>query len=260
MYSNGGIPVGSQVFVSKYHQFNAEIHLQVDVPLHASITVGIPLLSLLALLCVLLALLCGLLLGALLSLLRLLLLSARPLCCDAAELDGPCDDGAPDSDPADPELGDPCGEVDSGGGTCDSSLGGGGTSDAGLPEARDGSPLADHADDGPPDSDPADPELGGIELAGHADDGPPDDRCGDTLDGARLLDIRITLLDLALDFLENFDELLENPIIEDCDDLPLDNDEALEEDDCFMLLPDDGLDDSLEGDELLLVGRQQHQP
>ena len=146
--------------------------------------------------------------------------------------------GPPDSDPADPELGDPCGEVDSGGGTCDSSLGGGGTSDAGLPEARDGSPLADHSDDGP-----------------------PDDRCGDTLDGARLLDIRITLLDLALDFLENFDELLENPIIEDCDDLPLDNDEALEEDDCFMLLPDDGLDDLLLGDELLLLStRQQHQP
>jgi hypothetical protein len=146
--------------------------------------------------------------------------------------------GPPDSDPADPELGDPCGEVDSGGGTCDSSLGGGGTSDAGLPEARDGSPLADHADDGP-----------------------PDDRCGDTLDGARLLDIRITLLDLALDLLENFDELLENPIIEDCDDLPLDNDEALEEDDCFMLLPDDGLDDLLLGDELLLLSTiQQHQP
>ena len=75
-----------------------------------------------------------------------------------------------------------------------------------------------------------------------------------------LLDIFIVLLDLALDLRENFDELLENPIIEDCDDLPLDNDEALEEDDCFMLLPDDGLDDSLEGDELLLVGRQQHQP
>ena len=217
MYSNGGIPVGSQVFVSKYHQFNAEIHLQVDVPLHASITVGIPLLSLLALLCVLLA---------------LLLLALLPLA------DGPADDGPPDSDPADPELGDPCGEVDSGGGACDSSLDGGGTSDAGLPEARDGSPLADHSDDGP-----------------------PDDRCGDTLDGARLLDIRITLLDLALDFLENFDELLENPIIEDCDDLPLDNDEALEEDDCFMLLPDDGLDDLLLGDELLLLStRQQHQP
>ena len=75
-----------------------------------------------------------------------------------------------------------------------------------------------------------------------------------------LLDIFIVLLDLALDLLENFDELLENPIIEDCDDLPLDNDEALEEDGCFMLLPDDGLDDSLEGDELLLIGRQQHQP
>ncbi len=79
MYSNGGRPVGSQVFVSKYHSFNAEIHLQVDVPLHASITVGIPLLSLLALLCLLLALLClllallcWLLLGALLPLLPLL--------------------------------------------------------------------------------------------------------------------------------------------------------------------------------------------
>jgi len=72
MYSNGGRPVGSQVFVSKYHSFNAEIHLQVDVPLHASITVEIPLLSLLALLCLLLALLCWLLLGALLPLLPLL--------------------------------------------------------------------------------------------------------------------------------------------------------------------------------------------
>lgn len=74
MYSNGGRPVGSQVFVSKYHSFNAELHLQVDVPLHASITGEIPLLSLLALLCVLLALLCGLLLGALLPLLGALLL------------------------------------------------------------------------------------------------------------------------------------------------------------------------------------------
>ena len=69
---------------------------------------------------------------------------------DGSPLADHSDDGPPDSDPADPELGDPCGEVDSGGGTCDSSLGGE-TSDAGLPEARDGSPLAGHADDGPPD-------------------------------------------------------------------------------------------------------------
>ena len=75
-----------------------------------------------------------------------------------------------------------------------------------------------------------------------------------------LLDILITLLDLALDLLENCDELLENPIIDDFDDAPLDNDDCLEDEDSLILLLDDRLDDLLLGDELLLVGRQQHQP
>ena len=75
-----------------------------------------------------------------------------------------------------------------------------------------------------------------------------------------LLDIFITLLDLALDLLANFDELLESSIIDDLDDFPLDIDDCLEDEDSLILLPDDRLDDLLLGDELLLVGRQQHQP
>lgn len=55
-------------------------------------------------------------------------------------------------------------------------------------------------------------------------------------------------------------ELTEYPIIDGVDDFPLDIDKRLEEDDSLILLLDDRLDDLLLGDELLLVGRQQHQP
>ena len=56
-------------------------------------------------------------------------------------------------------------------------------------------------------------------------------------------------------------ELLEYPIIDGVDDFPLDIDKRLEEDDSLILLLDDGLDDLLLGDELLLLStRQQHQP
>lgn len=55
-------------------------------------------------------------------------------------------------------------------------------------------------------------------------------------------------------------ELLENPIIDDFDDAPLDNDDCFGDEDILILLSDDRLDDLLLGDELLLVGRQQHQP